>query len=94
MHALATNKIYEFSPIITDQETFKQHSYSFLATNEDVIFLYINNFGEGLNFGNVYSSGDQGKYFSLSFCFSVSFARRLYGSNIKRIERCPKPDFY
>ncbi|MCQ2817742.1 MAG: hypothetical protein MJ252_10800 [archaeon] len=66
LHSSATNKVYEFTPIITNQEKFKQHSFSFLVTKEDVVFLYINNYGEGIKYGNVYSSGDQGKYFSLS----------------------------
>ena len=45
LHALATSKIYDFHPIVTNQNTFKEHSFSFLDTTEDMVFLYINNFG-------------------------------------------------
>ena len=66
LHAKSTDKKYEFSPIVTNQQSFKEHSYSFLDTTEDMVFLYINNFGQNAKYGNVYASGDQGKMFSLS----------------------------
>ena len=66
LHALATSKIYNFHPIVTNQNTFKEHSFSFLDTTEDMVFLYINNFGLNSKYGNIYASGDQGKIFSLS----------------------------
>lgn len=66
LHALSTARRYEFEPIVTNQHSFKEHSYSFLDTTEDMVFLYINNFGKNAKYGNVYASGDQGKMFSLS----------------------------
>ena len=65
-HALVTSKIYDFHPIVTNQNTFKEYSFSFLDTTKDMMFLYINNFGLNSKYGNIYASGDQGKMFSLS----------------------------
>ena len=64
--ANSTDRRYEFQPIVTNQKSFKEHSYTFLDTSEDMVFLFINNFGSSVRFGNIYASGDKGKDFSLS----------------------------
>ncbi len=66
LNAKSTDKRYDFSPIVTNQKSFKDHSYTFLDTSEDMVFLFINNFGASVKFGNIYASGDKGRDFSLS----------------------------
>ena len=39
-----TDRRYEFQPIITNQKSFKEHSYTFLDTSEDMVFLFISIF--------------------------------------------------
>ena len=66
LRASLTQKKYVFEPIVTNQKNLKNHSFKFLDSSGSGIFLYINNFGKKINFGNVYSSDIEGKEFALS----------------------------
>jgi len=43
LHADANQLRYEFEPIITNQNKYMEHSFNFLDTSEDIMFLYMNN---------------------------------------------------
>lgn len=65
------DRMYNFSPIQTNQDTFKEHSYTFLDTSENSVFLHINHFGEHSRYGHVYTSDSNGLKYNLSIKYNV-----------------------
>ena len=57
---------FVFDPIKTNQQHLKNHSFKFLDSSGSGIFLYINNLGKNVRFGNIYTSDIEGKEFALS----------------------------
>lgn len=60
------DKFYNLQPIDLSQTTFKDHSYTFLDTTENTVFIHVNHFGEKSKHGHIYTSDLQGQKFSLS----------------------------
>ena len=73
LHADANQLRYEFEPIITNQNKYMEHSFNFLDTSEDIMFLYMNNLTIGSKFGYIYASGENGKEFSISLKNNIQF---------------------
>lgn len=69
--ANSADKYYNFQPIETNTKFFKEHSYTFLDTSEQSVFLHINHFGDVSRYGHVYISGTFGRNYSLSLRFNV-----------------------
>ena len=59
-------KYYNLQPIDLSQTKFKDHSYTFLDTTENSVFIHVNHFGENSKHGHIYVSDLQGTKFSLS----------------------------
>ena len=66
---LVTNpkdKYYNLQPIDLSQTKFKDHSYTFLDTTENTVFIHVNHFGDKSKHGHIYTSDISGTKFSLS----------------------------
>jgi len=66
MVANPKDKNYNFQPIELSQNSFKEHSYTFLDTSENSVFIHVNHFGEKSQTGHIYTSDAEGQKFSLS----------------------------
>jgi hypothetical protein len=64
-------KQYDLQSIETISTSFKEHSYSFLDTTENTVFLHINHFGENSKYGHVYVSDIQGLKYSQSLRYNI-----------------------
>ncbi len=60
------DKNYNLQPIDLSQTKFKDHSYTFLDTTENTVFIHVNHFGEKSKHGHIYVSDPEGTKFSLS----------------------------
>jgi len=60
------DKFYNLQPIDLSQTKFKDHSYTFLDTSENTVFIHVNHFGEKSKHGHIYVSDVEGIKFSLS----------------------------
>jgi hypothetical protein len=65
------DKIYQVTPIETGQKNFKEHSYTFLDTSENSVFLHINHYGDASKYGHVYISDRDGIKYSQTLKFNV-----------------------
>jgi len=72
--AKSDEKFYNFHPINTGMNKFREHSYTFLDTTQQTVFLNINHFGETSKYGHIYISGPNGVNFSQSLKFNVRSA--------------------
>ncbi len=61
---------YNFVPIQLGTRRFKEHSYSFLDTSENSVFLHVNNYGEKSKYGHIYISDFDGLKYSLSLKYN------------------------
>lgn len=61
-----TDKFFNLQPIDLSQTKFKEHSYTFLDTSENSVFIHVNHFGEKSKYGHIYISNAEGNQFSLS----------------------------
>lgn len=52
--------------VLPDGEVNLAHTFTITDTNEDQVFLFLENQGEHSPFGNLYISDEDGRYFSLS----------------------------
>ena len=71
---LASNsslKNYDLQAIETSSKSFKEHSYTFLDTTENSVFLHINHFGDNSKYGHVYISDIDGLKYSQSLRYNV-----------------------
>jgi hypothetical protein len=68
--ASSHEKVYNFQHIENHSHTIKDHSYTFLDT-QDTVFLHINHLGENSKYGNVYISDLTGTRYSLSLRYNV-----------------------
>ena len=59
-------KRYNLKSIDLSQTKFREHSYSFLDTTENTVFINVNHFGETSKHGHIYISDIDGSKFSLS----------------------------
>lgn len=81
----ASSDNYPFEPIVINNGKFMEHSYMFLDTTENSVFLHINHFGENSKYGHVYSSDSTGLKYSLSLPNNIRSSdnqcdfERLYG---------------
>lgn len=62
---------YDFNPIKLPAKVLQEHSYTFLDTTEESVFLHINHFGDSSKFGYIYTSDKQGLKYSLSLADNV-----------------------
>lgn len=69
--ASSHEKIYNLAPIETNQERFKEHSYTFLDTSEGSVFLHINHFGDSSKYGHIYISDAEGIHYSQSLKYNL-----------------------
>ena len=67
---------YDFKEIDLSFKKFKEHSYSFLDTSENSVFIHVNHFGDKSTYGHIYISDYQGIKYSSSLEFNV---KNLYG---------------
>jgi hypothetical protein len=65
------DKNYNLIPIETNQKKFGEHSYTFLDTSENSVFLHINHFGEASRYGHIYISDITGSKFSQSLKYNI-----------------------
>ncbi|MCQ2819130.1 MAG: hypothetical protein MJ252_17850, partial [archaeon] len=59
-------KNYNLLPVEISRKSVLEHSYTFLDTTLDSVFLHINHFGEASPYGDVYTSGEKGIQYSIS----------------------------
>jgi hypothetical protein len=69
--AKSTDKFYNFEIIHLNSGKFSEHSYTFLDTSEDSVFIHINHFGDNSLYGHVYISDIDGIRYSLSLPYNV-----------------------
>lgn len=69
--ANSNEKSYEFKSITISSNKFREHSYTFLDTSEDSVFLHINHFGESSRYGHIYISDKTGFRYSLSLPYNL-----------------------
>jgi hypothetical protein len=69
--AKSDEKYYNFQTIETNQKRFKEHSYTFLDTSQQTVFLNINHFGDASKYGHLYTSDASGVNFSQSLKYNV-----------------------
>lgn len=62
----SNKKDYIFDTISLSSNVFQEHSYTFLDTSEQTVFLHINHFGDNSKFGHIYISDQNGLHYSLS----------------------------
>jgi hypothetical protein len=62
---------YDFQNIELGMKKFREHSYIFLDTSENSVFLHVNHFGEKSRFGHIYISDLKGIKFSNSVNYNV-----------------------
>ena len=67
----SSSKLYNLQSIETSTKSFKEHSYTFLDTSENSVFLHINHFGENSKYGHVYISDIDGLKYSQSLKYNV-----------------------
>ena len=63
--------LYNFRNIELGIRKFREHSYTFLDTSENSVFLHVNHFGDKSRFGHIYISDLQGTKFSQSVNYNV-----------------------
>ena len=68
------DKLYNFQAIETTSKIFREHSYTFLDTQDISVFLNINHFGENSKYGHIYTSGADGLKYSLSLKYNIRSA--------------------
>lgn len=71
---LASNSLekrIDLSAIDTNTKSFKEHSYTFLDTTENSVFLHINHFGDNSKYGHIYSSDSEGLKYSMSLRYNL-----------------------
>lgn len=64
-------KHYNFESIHLNSGKFSEHSYTFLDTSENTVFLHINHFGDNSSYGHVYISDATGVRYSMSLPYNV-----------------------
>lgn len=74
--ASSTDYRYNFTPIQLGTRKFKEHSYTYLDTTENSIFLHINRYGEKSKYGHIYISDFDGLKYSMSLKYNY---RSKYG---------------
>ena len=62
---------YNFRNIELGIRKLSEHSYIFLDTSENSVFLHVNHFGDKSRIGHIYISDLQGAKFSLSVNYNV-----------------------
>lgn len=62
---------YDFKEIDLSFNKFKEHSYSFLDTSENTVFLHVNHFGASSTYGHIYISDIDGVKYSPSLDFNI-----------------------
>ena len=62
---------YNFQNIELGISKFREHSYTFIDTSENSVFLHVNHFGDKSRFGHIYTSDLEGIKFSLSVNYNV-----------------------
>ena len=62
---------YDFKEIDLSFNKFKEHSYMFLDTTENTVFLHVNHFGTQSTYGNIYISDFDGIKYSPSLAYNV-----------------------
>jgi hypothetical protein len=67
----STSKYYRFNHVNVYSNRLTEHSYSFLDTSEQTVFLHINHFGDVSKYGHIYISDETGSNFSLSLRYNV-----------------------
>lgn len=67
----SNSKNYTFETIHLNTGKFSEHSYTFLDTSENTVFLHVNHFGEESTYGHVYVSDIEGIRFSLSLPHNI-----------------------
>ena len=65
---------YKFQPIDLNMKKFKEHSYTFLDTSANSVFLHVNHFGPKSMFGHIYISDFDGLKYSPSLNFNIRSA--------------------
>jgi hypothetical protein len=71
MVANANSATYDFKELDLSFNKFKEHSYSFLDTSENSVFIHVNHFGEKSTYGHIYISDFDGIKYSPSLDFNV-----------------------
>ena len=69
--ANSTQSTYEFKEIDLSFKQFKEHSYSFLDSSENSVFLHVNHFGDKSTYGHLYISDVEGVKYSTSLQYNV-----------------------
>ena len=67
----STKLYYSFESIHLNNGKFSEHSYTFLDTSEQSVFLHVNHFGDSSSYGHVYISDENGIKYSLSLPHNV-----------------------
>jgi len=62
---------YDLKPIETNNNKFREHSYTFLETTDSSVFLHINHLGKSSKYGHIYISDDKGSKYSQSLQYNV-----------------------
>lgn len=62
---------YDFKEIDLSFNRFKEHSYSFLDTTENTVFIHVNHFGEKSPYGHIYISDFDGMKYSPSLLYNL-----------------------
>lgn len=65
---------YSFKPIDLNMKKFREHSYTFLDTSSNSVFLHVNHFGAKSRFGHIYISDFDGLMYSPSLNYNIRSA--------------------
>jgi hypothetical protein len=71
LSAQSIEKSYDLKPIVTNNNKFREHSYTFLETEDLSVFLHINHFGKQSKYGHIYISDFTGSKYSESIKYNV-----------------------
>lgn len=69
--ANSNEKYYNFDSIHLNDSKFSEHSYTFLDTSEQTVFLHVNHNGDKSIYGHVYISDINGMRYSLSLPYNI-----------------------
>ena len=69
--ANSNHKIYDFKHVELNNNKFSEHSYTFLDTSENSVFLHVTHHGEKSNYGTIYTSDETGVKFSQSINYNI-----------------------
>ena len=69
--ANSNEKSYNFQHVELGKNKLREHSYTFLDTSANSVFIHVNHFGDKSSFGHIYNSDEQGVNYAHSVSYNV-----------------------